>query len=172
MAEIDRLSHMVDELLILSRAGEHDVPGERVDLGDVARRAAERWRGTAAARGVGLEVGRDGNGATGWIAPPDLDRALDALVENALLYSPGGSTVTIDYAPGAIEVLDRGPGLAGGEEDAVFERFRRGSAGSAGPTGTGLGLPIARELTRQWEGDVKLMPREGGGLRAVIEVER
>lgn len=172
MAEIDRLSHMVDELLILSRAGEHDRPGETVDLGEVARSAAERWHGTAAAHGVGLEVDRNGNGATGWISPPDLDRALDALVENALLYSPGGSTVTIDYGPGTIEVLDRGPGLAPDEEEAVFERFRRGSAGRGGPTGTGLGLAIARELTRQWEGDVKLMPREGGGLRAVIEVAR
>lgn len=169
-AEIDRLSHMVDELLILSRAGEHDLPGERVDLGEVARRAAERWRGTAAAREVGLEVGDDGAGATGWIAPPDLDRALDALVENAVLYSPGGSTVTIDAAPGQIAVLDRGPGLAAGEEEAVFERFRRGSAGRGGPMGTGLGLAIARELARQWDGDVTLAPREGGGLRATIGV--
>lgn len=172
MAEIDRLSHTVDELLILSRAGEHDLPGERVDLAHVAHRAAERWGATAAQRGVGLEVGRDGDGATGWIAPPDLDRALDALVENALLYSPGGSTVTIDAAPGEIAVLDRGPGLAAGEEEAVFERFRRGSAGQGGPTGTGLGLAIARELARQWDGDVTLTPREGGGLRATIEVTR
>jgi signal transduction histidine kinase len=170
MAEIDRLSHTVDELLILSRAGEHDLPGERVDLADVAHRAAERWGATAAKRGVGLELGRGGDGATGWIAPPDLDRALDALVENALLYSPGGSTVTIDAAPGEIAVLDRGPGLAAGEEEAVFERFRRGSAGQGGPTGTGLGLAIARELARQWDGDVTLTPREGGGLRARIEV--
>jgi signal transduction histidine kinase len=172
MAEIDRLSHTIDELLILSRAGEHDRPGETVDLGDVVHRAATRWGGTATAHGVGLEVGADGNGATGWISPPDLERALDALVENALLYSPPGSTVRIDYRPGEIEVLDRGPGLATGEEEAVFERFRRGSAGRGGPTGTGLGLAIARELTRQWEGDVKLVPREGGGLRAVIEVGR
>ncbi len=172
MAEIDRLSHVVDELLILSRAGEHDRPGETVDLGDAARRAAERWHGAAAAHGIELELGPDGSGASAWISPPDLDRALDALVENALVYSPEGSTVTIEYAPGAIEVLDRGPGLAAGEETAVFERFRRGSAGRASPTGTGLGLAIARELTRQWEGDVRLVPREGGGLRAVIEVAR
>ncbi|MBS1676173.1 MAG: HAMP domain-containing protein [Actinobacteria bacterium] len=170
MLEIDRLSHMVDELLILSRAGEHDRPGEAVDLGDVARRATERWRAAATAHGVELELGRDGAPATAWIAPPDLDRALDAVVENALLYSPAGSTVTIGHGAASIEVLDRGPGLAPGEEEAVFERFRRGSAGRAGPTGTGLGLAIAREMTRQWGGDVRLEPREGGGLRAVVEV--
>ncbi|MGH2936908.1 MAG: ATP-binding protein [Solirubrobacterales bacterium] len=170
MLEIDRLSQMVDELLILSRAGEHDRPGEAVVLGDVARRAAERWHAAAAAHGVELELGIDGAAASAWIAPPDLDRALDAVVENALLYSPAGSTVTIGHGPDSIEVLDRGPGLASGEEEAVFERFRRGSAGRRGPSGTGLGLAIARELTRQWGGDVRLEPREGGGLRAVIEV--
>ena len=67
-------------------------------------------------------------------------------------------------------MLDRGPGLVPGEEEAVFERFSRGNAGQRGPSGTGLGLPIARELTRQWGGDVRLSAREGGGLRAIIEL--
>ncbi len=172
LREIDRLSHMVDELLILSRAGEHDRPGEQVDLGAASRRAVERWEATAAAHEVELAAASDGAPTSTWISPPDLDRALDALVENALLYSPPGSTVTIEHGPGTIAVLDRGPGLAPGEEEAVFERFRRGSAGSGGPAGTGLGLAIARDLTRQWHGDVRLVPREGGGLRAVIEVGR
>lgn len=169
LREIDRLSLIVDELLILSRAGEHDVPAERIDLGDAARRAGERWRAAAAERGIELDVSSDGAGAA-TCARPDLDRSLDALVENALIYAPAGSAVTIAAAPGRLEVLDRGPGLTAGEEEAVFERFRRGSAGRAGPSGTGLGLAIARELTRQWGGEVSLANRDGGGLRAVIEV--
>ena len=44
MREIDRLSGIVDELLILSRAGERELPGEPIDLGDAAERAVERWR--------------------------------------------------------------------------------------------------------------------------------
>jgi signal transduction histidine kinase len=172
MLEIDRLSQIVDELLILSRAGEHELPGEEVDLADASRRAAERWRASAAARGIGIAVGGGKAGASGWSAGPDLDRSIDALLENALLYSPSGSTVTIEFGPGRVEILDRGPGLAAGEEEAVFERFKRGEAGRRGPAGTGLGLPIARELTRQWRGDVKLATRDGGGLRAIIEVGR
>jgi two-component system, OmpR family, sensor kinase len=169
MGEIDRLSQIVDELLILSRAGEHELPGERVDLGEASARAAERWRRSAAERRI--EIAAEGNGgAFAWCAPPDLDRSIDALVENALRYSPSGSAVTIAAAPGRIEVLDEGPGLEPGEEEAVFERFSRGSAGRGGPTGTGLGLAIARELTRQWGGDVSLGNRDRGGLRAVIEV--
>ncbi|MFN8216440.1 MAG: HAMP domain-containing sensor histidine kinase [Solirubrobacterales bacterium] len=172
MREIDRLSLIVDELLILSRAGEHELPGERLDLGAAARRAAERWTASAAEHGVELELrgGAADGAAWGWCAGPDLDRSIDVLVENALLYSPAGSTVTVTAAPGRVEVLDRGPGLAPGEEEAVCERFSRGSAGRRGPRGTGLGLPIARELTRQWGGEVRLTPREGGGLQAIIEL--
>ncbi len=80
--------------------------------------------------------------------------------------------MTIVAGPGRIEVLDEGPGLEAGEEEAVFERFSRGSAGRRGPGGTGLGLPIARELTRQWGAEVTLSNRAGGGLCAVIEVDR
>ncbi|HEX7278386.1 MAG TPA: ATP-binding protein [Solirubrobacterales bacterium] len=169
MREIDRLSAIVDELLILSRAGERELPGEPVDLRRAARRAAERWRAAAAERGIEIAVDTPRE-ASAWCAPADLDRSVDVLLENAILYSPPGSTVTIAAAPERIEVCDEGPGLLPGEEEAVFERFSRGSAGQRGPSGTGLGLPIARELTRQWGGDVTLSNRERGGLRAVIRL--
>lgn len=172
LGEVDRLAQIVEELLILSRAGEHDLPGERIDLAAATRRAAERWRGTAAEQGMAIEVEQNGAVAAGWCAESDLDRSIDAVLENALLYSPSGSAVTLAAAAGRIVVRDRGPGLDPGEEESVFERFNRGSAGRRSPGGTGLGLPIARELTRQWGGDVTLRNRAGGGLEVVIEVER
>ena len=90
------------------------------------------------------------------------------LVENALRY--GGGRVTVVARPGGVEVLDEGPGLAGRGARAVFERFHRGRAGRAGPAGTGLGLPIARELARRWGGDVELANRPEGGAIARITV--
>lgn len=170
MREIDRLSAIVNELLILSRAGEHELPGETIDLRSAARRAAERWGAAAAERGIEIAVDA-GGAASAWCAGADLDRSIDVLLENAILYSPPGSAVTIAVAPGRVEVRDEGPGLAPGEEEAVFERFNRGSAGQRGPKGTGLGLPIARELSRQWDGDVTLENRDRGGLRAVIQLK-
>jgi signal transduction histidine kinase len=169
LGEIDRLSLIVDELLVLSRAGEHELPAESVDLQDAAARAVERLRRTASDRSIQLEVGEAAHSTRAWCARQDLDHSIDALLDNAVRYSPHGSTVLIDAAPGRIEILDRGPGLAPGEEDAVFERFSRGRAGRNGPSGTGLGLPIARELVRQWGGEVTLSAREGGGTRAAIE---
>jgi signal transduction histidine kinase len=163
MAELDRLSAIITELLVLSQAGEVDAPPEHVDLEDAAHRAAARWDGTAGGR-----VRADGDPADGFCPPADLDRALDALVENALHY--GNGEVLVRAAPGVVEVLDRGPGLAPDELSAVFERFHRGRAGRSGPAGTGLGLPIARELARRWGGDVALANRDEGGARAVVTV--
>jgi signal transduction histidine kinase len=98
----------------------------------------------------------------------DLDRALDALVENALRYAPPGSAMEIEVRPGRVQVIDTGPGLAPGEGEEVFERFHRGRAGRGGPAGTGLGLPIARELMRRWDAHVWLENRTEGGARAII----
>ncbi len=169
MREVDRLSHIVDELLILSRAGEHELPAEEADLGRLATRAVERWRKTASEGDVGLRFEGAIEGQRVWAAIPDVDRALDALIENGITYSPRGGEVVIRVGPGArIEVLDGGSGLEPGEEEAVFERFARGRAGRAGTPGTGLGLAIARELAGQWGATVELENRAGGGARAVI----
>lgn len=168
MREVDRLSHIVDELLVLSRAGEHELPAESADLDRIAARAVERWRKPAAERGVRLLLEEGAAGTRAWVAIPDVDRAIDALVENAINYSATGGEVVVEAGPGRIDVLDRGPGLEAGELDAVFERFARGRAGRAGPSGTGLGLAIARELAGQWGATVDLANRDGGGARATI----
>ncbi|HLM85767.1 MAG TPA: HAMP domain-containing sensor histidine kinase [Solirubrobacteraceae bacterium] len=166
IAEVDRLAQIVEELLVLSRAGERELPGESLDLRVVVERALSRWRSAAAKREIELEA-QERNEGEAWCASVDADRALDVLVENAVRYAPRGSRVTLSSAPGRIEVRDRGPGLAPGEEDSIFERFHRGSAG-VGTPGSGLGLAIARELAREWGGEVTLHNREGGGTVATL----
>ena len=163
LRELDRLSAMVSELLVLSQAGEVDAPPEQVDLCDAARRAEARWDGAEGGR-----VRSSGSPADALVPRADLDRTLDALIENALHY--GNGEVEVRARPGAIEVLDRGPGLSDDDLAAVFERFHRGAAGRAGPNGTGLGLPIARELARRWGGEVMLANRDGGGARATVTI--
>ncbi len=167
VAEVDRLAQIVDELLVLSRAGERELPGESLDLRAAIERALVRWRAAAAEREITLENG-ELLGGTVWCAAADTDRALDVLVENALCYAPRESRVTLASAPGRVEVRDRGPGLAAEDGESIFERFHRGSAGLGGPSGSGLGLAIARELAREWGGEVTLRNREGGGAIATL----
>lgn len=167
LEEVDRMSEMVSELLILSSAGERHAPVESVPLDDAATAAVERWSGAAAEEGIWLSAECD-RAARLPCARADLDRAVDSLVENALRYSPPGSRVVVRAAGSSIEVLDEGPGLGAEEHDQLFERFHRGSAGRAGAPGTGLGLPIARELARTWGGEASIANRDGRGARASL----
>ncbi len=169
--EVDRLSGIVDELLILSRAGERDSPVEEFDVAAATERIADRLGKTAAEAGIALTVRRHGDAGTCVCPRADFERALDVLIENAIRYSPLDSEIEVAVGRERIEVLDRGPGLEPGEEETVFERFHRGSAGT-GTKGTGLGLSIARELAAEWNGSVTLRNRDGGGVRAVLELPR
>jgi two-component system, OmpR family, sensor kinase len=170
IAEVDRLSHTIEELLMLSRAGERHTAGSPIDLDDLADDAVERWRPSALAAGLGIERRTNGRGDPAWAARPDAERALDTLLENAVHYSAPATTITVTTGPGRIEVRDRGPGFGDDELGAVFERFRRGRAGRAGPPGSGLGLAIARELAREWGGDVTVANRDGGGAVATLSL--
>ena len=171
LREVDRLSHTVDELLLLSGAGERPATGALIDIDGVATAAVQRWLAEATDHRITLSVERRSEPATVWAARSDLDRALDALIENALRYSDGGTTVTLVVETSRIEVRDRGSGIDPEERELVFERFRRGRSGKAGPAGHGLGLPIARELARAWGGEVTLQPRAGGGTTAALSLD-
>jgi len=170
LLEVDRLSKMVDELLVLSRAGERDVPGESIDLEELAGEACDRWAATAGSRSITLHLPADDRTPPVFAARADLERALDVLIENAVNYSPRGSEITVEVGPGQISVSDEGDGLEPGEEEAVFERFARGRAGRQGVKGTGLGLAIARELIGQWGGTVTIGSRPDTGARATLRL--
>lgn len=167
--EVDRLAEIVGELLVLSRGEDRELRGEQIQLGRAVSSACERWRPAAEAHHVVLTAASE-DAALAWCARADLDRALDVLIENALLYSPAGGEVAVVAATGRIEVRDRGPGLAPGEEELVFERFHRGQAGRGGPAGSGLGLAIARTIARAWHGEARLHNRPGGGAVAMLEL--
>jgi len=163
LGEVDRLSNMVTELLVLSESGESRSPDAAVDPLRACRRAATRWAGHDAS-----VVVEGGDAASVRCVEADLDRILDVLIENALWYGPSGQRVAIAVDAGRITVTDQGSGLAEGEEEAVFNRFHRGSAGRTVRGGTGLGLPIARELASRWDGTVTLANAPSGGAVATL----
>lgn len=168
--ELDRLSDIVDRLLVLSRAGEHDLPGETLNLAELVRETGSRWARVLTEQrlqvvGLGPD---DASPGTVFCARSDFEGAIDVLIENASAYSPEGAVIEIRVRPGEVAVLDRGAGLAGGEEEAVFERFSRGSAGASVSGGSGLGLAIAREMMAPWDASVDLRRRDGGGTEATL----
>jgi len=159
--EVDRLSAVVSELLVLSEAGAARAPDAVTDLLSGAARAVERYPAAS------IEL--RGSPSLVRCTASDLDRMLDAVLENAIDYGPSGQTITVVVGPGELTVTDEGPGLSPGEEETVFNRFHRGVVGRASRRrGTGLGLPIARELVGRWHGSVTLANAAGGGAVATI----
>jgi two-component system osmolarity sensor histidine kinase EnvZ len=103
-----------------------------------------------------------------------LRRALNNLLQNAQRYAPDHLVELIAHASGhdlRICVLDRGPGIAADQIEAMFQPFHRMEP-SRSPTtgGFGLGLAIVRELARVNGWHVKLEARSGGGLQACIDI--
>ena len=170
--EVERLARLLSALLTLAREGERPPARATVSLADSIERARERWVEHAAQTDHELVVDcRDACPAAA--SEEDLAIVLDNLIENALNYSPGGGTVTVECGRDGDEVylavLDSGPGLEPGEEQRVFERFARGSGGR-GASGTGLGLAIVATLARRWGGSARIANRPEGGARAEIRL--
>ncbi len=169
--EVERLAKLLNALLTLAREGERPAVRSRVSLAASAERACERWSAQAERNGQRLVVSADEPAFVG-ASEEDVAIMLDNLVENALVYSPPGTTARLECGTadgsGYVAVLDEGPGLEPGEEARVFERFARGSTSRGGVPGTGLGLPIVATLARRWSGTARISTRPEGGARAEI----
>jgi len=107
------------------------------------------------------------------------ERVLVNLLENAAKYTPAGSAIELSAQAGpervSLFVDDHGPGLPPGREEALFDKFARGSRESATP-GVGLGLAIARAIVQAHGGTIRGANRQGAagveGARFTIELPR
>ncbi len=168
--ETERLARLLSELLTLAGSGERPEP-QPLDVGELVDAACLRWQGPAERSEHELVV-ESVPPATVAASGEDLAAILDNLTENALNYSPPGTTVTLTWASSGgtvrLAVLDQGPGLDPDESERVFERFYRGSASANGAAGTGLGLAVVEALAARWGGEVTLANRPEGGARAEV----
>jgi two-component system sensor histidine kinase KdpD len=101
-------------------------------------------------------------------------RAVSTMVDNALSYAPGDDPVVVGARVLGNDLLvwveDRGPGVPDDEKQRVFEKFYRGAASAAAPSGTGLGLTIAREIARAHGGRAWVEDAQPSGARFVISL--
>jgi signal transduction histidine kinase len=145
---------------------------DRIELADLARRAAGILGVRARERGIVIDAPKPGESAP---AVGEFRRVLQILLNvlgNAIRYSPEGSQVWLrveqDGARSRIVIADQGEGLSEDQQARAFDKFER--LGRVGDGGTGLGLYISRRLARAMEGDLTVESAPGQGARFTLEL--
>jgi signal transduction histidine kinase len=173
LVDVDRLDRLVDDLLILARLDESGATAHREPV-QLDRLVEQVVRGYGHAR-VPVVATSEPTVASG--DPEALRRVAINLVDNAVRYA--AHEVQVGVAPAKrsgrpvalLTVVDDGPGIPETERERVFDRFYRvQESRSRESGGTGLGLPIVRDIVRNHGGRVRLTARDDGrpGLRAAV----
>jgi two-component system, OmpR family, sensor kinase len=174
LAEITRVSRLVDDLLVLAQAERTDFL--RAEEIDVRPFVTDLWDGMSLTADRRFELGTIADGSLH--ADPDrLAQALRNLARNAIEHTDEhDGLVRLDVtgvAPDRIRfaVLDDGPGIPKDERERVFERFHRTDSGRArsAPGGAGLGLAIVRAIAEAHKGTVRVADSRNG-YGAAIEL--
>jgi two-component system sensor histidine kinase BaeS len=165
LAEAARLERLVGDLLSLERleAGQMEFAFEEVGLAGLLAEVLDGRRPAFAAAGVGLALVADpaAGRATVWTDPDRMAQVVGNLLDNALRYSPEGSTVRVDVAAGAaggaeVAVADEGPGIAPADLARVFERlYVANRYPGERRSGSGLGLAIVARIMQALGGTVR-----------------
>jgi two-component system, OmpR family, sensor kinase len=164
-AEAERLGRLVGDVLDLAKLDAHrfTVLSEEVDMGRLIERAYSTFSDEARRRGI--EYTSDADGAP--VIVSDGDRVLQIisnLLSNAFRWTPDGGRIDLELRNGngsvIVDVADTGPGIGPEERERIFRPFW-----STDGRGTGLGLPIARELAVALGGRIELTSRVGEGSR-------
>lgn len=130
-------------------------------------RAVERGVSLAVVAPAGLEVAADRTSLT---------RALMALLDNAVRYSPAGSTISVVARPNGnrveIRVVDEGSGISGIDRRRLFDRFARSSepVGPDGRRGFGLGLALVRDVAARFGGSVRVENTSPRGTTFLVDL--
>ena len=167
IATIEEMAAMLDDTLALARSGRAAETPRVVDLSALADTVVEELR----ALGQDVEM-ESGERLTAKVQPNLLRRAIRNLVENGVKYGGAARVAVRDPGSGeqiAIEVSDRGPGIAEGELARVQEPFYRVEPSRSRETGgSGLGLTLARAAAQAHGGSLLLENLPEGGFKASI----
>ncbi|MFF3263395.1 HAMP domain-containing sensor histidine kinase [Streptomyces sp. NPDC002932] len=169
-----RLGQVLDDLLDLALAEHAEADLQLTDIGALTAERVLSWRPVAEEKGVRLRT--DGTpAATAWADPIALSSALDAIIDNALKFTPAQEEVRVTVASAGacvtVAVADRGPGLTEQELERVGDRFWRSSQ-HQNVRGSGLGLSISKALLAASRGTIAYERHEPHGLRVTVSVPR
>ena len=181
LQEINRMTELVEALLMLARADEGTAPlhRETVDLRAIVEETGETGELLAAEAGVNMEVATPADPV---IVPVDASRIRQLilnLLTNAVKYTPAGGSVRLQLGPSngrvTLTVADSGVGIAPGDLPHIFDRFWRADSArtrTGERSGTGLGLAICKWIAEAHGGSIDVQSRPGRGTTFTVTLPR
>jgi signal transduction histidine kinase len=179
LEDVERLENLLQGMLRLARAeqwayGTLKRKLESVDVASTCEDAIEGLRGLAHAHNGEIQLTAE-DGIMCRADPEDLQLVWINLLENAVRYSPLGTTVNVHVArsdhKARVIVEDHGPGIPAEELPLIFERFHRADASRNRETGSfGLGLAIAKALVEAYGGTITPDSAVGRGTRMIVDL--
>lgn len=161
--EVEKLRELTDNLLQLTQVDNQQIEKQAVNMAELVRDTVDRYQPVADKKQVVLDM--QVTSVTHTVAVAAVAQILGTLVDNAIKYSPPGSTVVIRLDGQTLSVVDQGIGIAKKDQAKIFDRFYRSDeARTRGyNSGYGLGLAIARAVAdkNSYQLSVKSEPGRG-----------
>lgn len=169
VSETVRLTRLVNQILDMAKieSGNAEWHAEAIDLCALVLHAIEATGQLFRDQGARVDTELPD---TVPLLQADHDRLLQVmlnLLSNAAKFLPAGSGrvrvgLRLDAGCIRVEVSDNGPGVPAGMEEVIFQKFRQGGDEHSRPQGTGLGLPISRQIVEHYGGRLWLEPAQPG----------
>lgn len=179
--EVGSLERMVQDLLLLAQADSRQIEqwSQRFDLGERVLESVARFARVQKSVRLAVNLHPDDEASPSFdlMGDPELARALvENLVDNAMKYSPAGTTVFVDLRADRknliLDVRDEGPGIPPESLPMVFDRFYRASHTQNTATGSGLGLAIVRRVANLHGGEVTVENSKPHGAVFTVRLPR
>jgi two-component system OmpR family sensor kinase len=169
--ELDRMSRIVEDLLLLARAQRPDfLRPQRVPVADLTVDIDAKVRALGD-RTWQLESVAEGDA---WLDPQRVTQAVVQLAQNAVQHTTPGDEIRLGSSlrGGAVSlwITDGGSGIAPDELSRIFDRFARGTNGRADQGGAGLGLAIVKAIAEAHRGVVHVLSEPGQGTTVGVEL--
>ncbi|MDP3538879.1 MAG: sensor histidine kinase [Azonexus sp.] len=178
VSEAERLTRLINQILDMAKmeSGRAEWTTGEVDIGEVVRESMATLGQLFREKGVEL-AGDIPDSCPAVLADRDrLTQVMINLLSNAVKFVPGGNgrvgvRVGWDEKVVRVEVSDNGPGLTAEECVVIFEKFRQGgNTMTDKPQGTGLGLPISRQIVEYFGGNLWVESQPGAGANFIFTV--
>jgi signal transduction histidine kinase len=170
VGETERLSRLVNQVLDMAKieSGHADWLSADVDLGALLEQAVLTTTELFRERGAQVHLHKPAEVPTLRADPDRLLQVVLNLLSNAAKFVPrqGGRVdvrLLVEPRGLTVEVQDNGAGVPAAQRSLIFEKFRQGGDASNRPQGTGLGLPISRQIVEHFGGRMELRPDTGQG---------